>query len=267
MRAPYLEGDYGYEWTPEELVEIGVGLGAVGEAGHRSSSTRIRTTSCSGCWSKRRPATRSRRAADADHRAARARPDDASRPTARCRRPYARGYLAGDGPLLDVTEVSPSHYWATGNLVSTASDVGRRSTGAARWRGRLRDRSGHEGHVAGAPGLGRGLGFAHGEESCGDCTATTAASPATTRRPQHGQRPPGRAADNSISIEDTRQPGGADRGRRSARLGRVPVGGGSSVQGPPLMCRGRIGSRVRTTESNPPEKQGEQPWKPHPPPP
>jgi D-alanyl-D-alanine carboxypeptidase len=85
--------------------------------------------------------------------------------------PYARGYPAGGMHLADFPEISPTHYWAAGNLVSTAGDVARFYE--ALMEGELLDGESMEemtSYVAETPDVERGLGVAHGENECGTWT-------------------------------------------------------------------------------------------------
>ena len=83
--------------------------------------------------------------------------------------PYARGYLGGGEQLLDVTAISPTHYWAAGNIVSTAGEVMRFNE--ALFAGELLSEDSMEemtSFVAETPTLDRGLGIARGETRCGN---------------------------------------------------------------------------------------------------
>jgi D-alanyl-D-alanine carboxypeptidase len=164
---PYLAGDYAYRWEPEELIRIAVSHGPVAEPGTKVVYSNTNYTvlgllveaaseSSLGAELERRIF------APLDLGATSFAEDGAMRP------PYSRGYLAGGEELIDVTAVSPSHYWAAGNIVSTADEVMRFNE--ALFDGVLLSDDSMEEMttlVEEAPGLERGLGIAHGETGCG----------------------------------------------------------------------------------------------------
>jgi D-alanyl-D-alanine carboxypeptidase len=89
--------------------------------------------------------------------------------TGRIDGPHAHGYLdAPRKPLQDVTAISPSYYWAAGNIVSTADDVARFYQ--ALLGGRLLDPNLLSTMETTAPdrrGNLWGLGLGSGKSSCG----------------------------------------------------------------------------------------------------
>jgi D-alanyl-D-alanine carboxypeptidase len=165
---PYLAGDYGYEWTPEDLVEVAVGHGSQAEPGTEVGYSNTNYTVLGMLIEAVTDNTLG------DELEARIfEPlglDETSFATStKIAGPHAHGYLAGEGPLQDVTGVSPSHYWGAGNIVSPATDVARFYD--ALLGGELLSQESLEAMktvVEEEPDLERGLGLAHGSESCGD---------------------------------------------------------------------------------------------------
>jgi D-alanyl-D-alanine carboxypeptidase len=92
---------------------------------------------------------------------------------------HAHGYLIQPGqPLWDVTDVSPSYYWTTGNIVSTATDVARFYD--ALFAGRLVSPARLAEMETTRPderGVQWGLGLFHGRLRCGDYYGHDGASP------------------------------------------------------------------------------------------
>jgi D-alanyl-D-alanine carboxypeptidase len=123
--APYLAGDFAHGWTPQQLVAIGVAhpplfppnaQGAYSNTDYVLLGLVIQTVTG--------------HSLDAELAQRIFRPlklRDSSAPTKqRIPGPHAHGYLlARPDTLQDVTAVSPTHAWATGNIVSTADDVAR----------------------------------------------------------------------------------------------------------------------------------------------
>ena len=165
--APYLAGDFGYYWSPLALLGVstshpptfapgaGVSYSAAGyvvlgliveAATGRSMATEMRTRLF-------RPLGLHATSYPTD-------------PTIRGR--HAHGYLNVPGaPLKDVTGISPSYYWTTGNIVSTAGDVERfyHARSAGGWsRRRLAEMQTTRPDPR---GVEWGLGLFRGELSCG----------------------------------------------------------------------------------------------------
>ena len=92
---------------------------------------------------------------------------------------HAHGYLNVPGqPLQDVTGISPSYYWTTGNIVSTTTDVARFYD--ALFAGRLVSPARlaeMETTRPDARGVQWGLGLYHGRLSCGDYWGHDGAAP------------------------------------------------------------------------------------------
>ena len=166
---PYLAGDYGFEWTPEELIEVAVSHGSQAEPGtdvHYSNTNYtvlgLLVEAVSG------------NALDDELEARLFEPlglDDTHFVTGtEIPGPHASGYLDGEeGPLQDVTGVSPSHYWGAGNLVSNATDVARFYD--ALLGGEVISEESLEAMktvVEEEPGVERGLGLARGSFECSD---------------------------------------------------------------------------------------------------
>jgi len=175
--APYLKGDFGYTWQPEELVGISTEHPPTAAPGTKVVYSNTNYTVLGLLVET---ATEHSLAAELGQRIITPLGLEATtfavdgKPEA----PYARGYLAGGKQLLDVTEVSPSHYWAAGNLVSTAGDVARFYE--ALMEGELLDGSSMEAmtsYVEEVPGVERGLGVAHGDTECGTWTGHDGAVP------------------------------------------------------------------------------------------
>jgi D-alanyl-D-alanine carboxypeptidase len=93
--------------------------------------------------------------------------------------PHAHGYLVVPGkPLQDVTAISPSFYWTSGNIVSTAGDVARFY--GALFRGRLLTPALMRAMTATAAdrrGVHWGLGVATGRLACGSAWGHDGAVP------------------------------------------------------------------------------------------
>lgn len=122
---PYLAGDFAYHWSPRRLVQISVQhkpANPPGEAFLYSATDYIlagmiveKATGkpLGSVLSQRifKPLGLRQTTFDV---------------TGRIAGPHARGfYVMPDGKLVDVTGISPSWYWAAGNIVSTADDVTR----------------------------------------------------------------------------------------------------------------------------------------------
>jgi D-alanyl-D-alanine carboxypeptidase len=168
--APYLRGDYGYTWEPRELIRIAAQHEPTAEPGTKVVYSNTNYTVL-GLLVE----------AATDHSLKSELKERIFAPLeleqtsfvedGELEAPYAHGYLAGGKRLLDVTAISPSHYWAAGNIVSTAGDVARFYE--ALMEGELLGQDSMEAmttFVDEAPGLSRGLGLAHGETECGTWT-------------------------------------------------------------------------------------------------
>jgi D-alanyl-D-alanine carboxypeptidase len=168
--APYLKGDFGYRWEPEELIRISTEHPPTAEPGTKVVYSNTNYTVLGLLVEA---ATDRSLAAELGERIITPLGLEATTfaVDGKLEAPYARGYLAGGKQLLDVTEISPSHYWAAGNLVSTAGDVARFYE--ALMEGELLDGNSMEEmttFVEEAPGIERGLGVAHGDNECGTWT-------------------------------------------------------------------------------------------------
>ncbi len=164
---PYLAGDYAYRWKPEELIRIAVSHGPVAEPGTKVVYSNTNYTVLGLLVEA---ATDRSLGAELEQRIFAPLDLDATGfvESGALEAPYSRGYLAGGKELLDVTAVSPSHYWAAGNIVSTADEVMRFNE--ALFDGELLSEDSMEEMttlVEERPGLERGLGIAHGDTSCG----------------------------------------------------------------------------------------------------
>jgi D-alanyl-D-alanine carboxypeptidase len=165
---PYLSGNLSYHWAPRRLVQIAVShkpLFAPGTAVSYSSTgyvllgliVRAATGKPIGTELRRRlfeplglHAT-------------------TFPTTGRIAGAHAHGYfVVPNRPLQDVTEVSPSYYWAAGNIVSTADDVARfyRALFAGRLLSPALLRT-METTTADRSGVRWGLGIATGRLPCG----------------------------------------------------------------------------------------------------
>jgi D-alanyl-D-alanine carboxypeptidase len=164
---PYLAGDYAYRWEPEELVRIAVSHGPVAEPGTKVVYSNTNYTVLGLLVEA---ATNRTLGAELEQRifAPLDLGDTSFDEDGAIDAPYSHGYLAGGRELLDVTAVSPSHYWAAGNIVSTADEVMRFNE--ALFEGELLSEDSMNEMttlVEEEPGLERGLGIAHGDTSCG----------------------------------------------------------------------------------------------------
>jgi D-alanyl-D-alanine carboxypeptidase len=123
--APYLAGDFAHVWTPQQLVAIGLAhppLFAPNAAGAYSNTDYVLLGLVI------QAVTGRSLEAEFDQRIFRALKlrDTFAAIEQRIPGAHAHGYLlAGRDTLQDVTAVSPTHAWGTGNIVSTADDVAR----------------------------------------------------------------------------------------------------------------------------------------------
>jgi D-alanyl-D-alanine carboxypeptidase len=164
---PYLAGDYGYEWKPEELVRIATEHEATAEPGTKVVYSNTNYTVLGLLVEA---VTGQPLRAELEQRIFAPLALDATSVAEgpQLEAPYSRGYLGGGKELLDVTAISPSHYWAAGNIVSTAGDVARFYE--ALLDGELLSDESMEAmteYVPEAPGQERGLGPARGDTECG----------------------------------------------------------------------------------------------------
>lgn len=121
--APYLAGNFDYVWTPEQLIGLALDHPPVFEPGARSAYSNTNYTLLGLIVEK---VTGNRLGTELRTRVFEPLGmDDTSLATQpRIRGSHVNGYLVGKGgSLQDVTEVSPSVYWGTGNVTSTTRDV------------------------------------------------------------------------------------------------------------------------------------------------
>jgi D-alanyl-D-alanine carboxypeptidase len=168
--APYLKGDFGYHWEPQELIGISTQHPPSAAPGTKVVYSNTNYTVLGLLVEE---ATGRSLATELDERIFAPLGLEATSfaEGTELEAPYARGYLAGGKELLDVTGISPSHYWAAGNLVSTAGDVARFYE--ALMEGELLEEDSMEemtSYVEEESSLERGLGVAHGEYECGAWT-------------------------------------------------------------------------------------------------
>ena len=214
MLKPYLAGDYGFEWTPEELVEVAVSHGPQAEPGtdvHYSNTNYtvlgLLVEAVSNNTLGDELEARLFEPLGLDRHAFRHRHRDPR--TARQRVPGRR------------TRAAPGRHrrqpiallGRLGNLVSNATDVARFYE--ALLGGEVISDESLEAMktvVEEEPGVERGLGLARGSFECSDWYGHDGSVPGYyTRRPHPRQRPPG---------------GPADQFGRTRRLGRKPEGPG-----------------------------------------
>lgn len=201
---PYLAGDFGYEWTPEELIEIAVSHGSTAKPGTDVTYSNTNYTVLGLIIEE---VTGNPLGEELETRIfAPLELDETSFATGtEIEAPHANGYLVGQGPLQDVTAISPTHYWAAGNIVSTAPDVARFYEGLL--GGEVVSDVSLEAMrevVEESPGLDRGLGFAHGEVSCGEWYGHDGAVPgynATVRMMESGRQMV--LLLNAVGLDDT----------------------------------------------------------------
>lgn len=164
---PYLKGDFGYRWEPEKLIRISTEHPPTAAPG---TDVVYSNTNYTVLGLIVEAATGETLAAELDRRIfSPLELDETSfAEDGVIEAPYSRGYLAQGKRLIDVTEISPSHYWAAGNIVSTGSDVARFYE--ALLDGELVDEDSMDAmteFVDESPGIERGLGPARGETECG----------------------------------------------------------------------------------------------------
>ncbi|HEV7615062.1 MAG TPA: serine hydrolase domain-containing protein [Solirubrobacterales bacterium] len=164
---PYLKGDYGYVWQPRQLIAIANDHKPTAEPGTKVVYSNTNYT-VAGLLVE--AATGKSLRSELEQRLFAPLGLDATSfvEDAQMEAPHSRGYLGGGKQLLDVTAISPSHYWAAGNIVSTAGEVARFNE--ALFDGELLSEDSMDElttFAAEAPGLERGLGIARGETECG----------------------------------------------------------------------------------------------------
>jgi D-alanyl-D-alanine carboxypeptidase len=123
--APYLAGDFAHVWRPEQLVAIGLSHPPLFAP---NSSAAYSNTDYVLLGLVIQAVTGRSLEAEFDQRIFRPLKlrDTFAAIEQRIPGAHAHGYLlAGPDTLQDVTAVSPTHAWATGNIVSTAADVAR----------------------------------------------------------------------------------------------------------------------------------------------
>lgn len=166
---PYLTGNASYHWAPRDLVKVAVShkpLFAPGTAVSYSSTGYVLLGLIVEAAAGDSLATElSRRIFEPLGLRATSFPT-----TGRIAGPHAHGYLVvPKKPLQDVTAISPSYYWAAGNIVSTADDIARFYQ--ALLGGRLLDPnllSAMETTAADPRGNLWGLGLGTGQTPCGE---------------------------------------------------------------------------------------------------
>jgi D-alanyl-D-alanine carboxypeptidase len=165
--APYLKGDFAYRWEPEELVGISTDHEPTAAPGTKVVYSNTNYTVLGLIVEE---ATGQRLGTELEQRLFKPLGLEATSfvEDAKMEAPYSRGYLNQGEKLTDVTAISPSHYWAAGNIVATAGDVARFYE--ALFEGELLSEDSMDemtDYVEEAPGLSRGLGPAKGETECG----------------------------------------------------------------------------------------------------
>ena len=168
--APYVKGDFAYSWEPEELVRISTEHPQTAPPGTKVVYSNTNYTVLGLLVEA---ATDRSLASELDERIFSPLELEATSfaESGELKAPYAHGYLAGGKQLLDVTKISPTHYWAAGNLVSTAGDVARFYE--ALMEGELLDEDSMEemtAFIEETPDVERGLGVARGDNECGTWT-------------------------------------------------------------------------------------------------
>ena len=170
VRAPYLEGDLAYEWTPEDLVEsVSVKLGPRAKPGTDVVYSNANYTVLALIVEA---VTKNRLEDELAERIVKPlNLEQTGLATGtKIEGPHSNGYLATDARLQDVTGVSSSHYWGAGNIVASAADVA--TFYEALLGGELVSDESLAAMKVTVPekgaGIERGLGLARGSESCGD---------------------------------------------------------------------------------------------------
>jgi len=124
VQAPYLAGDFGYVWKPEQLIAVSNRHQPDFEPGADSSYSNTGYT-LAGLIVEQ--ATGNSLGAELESRIFEPLElrDTAFVTSQQIQSPYTHGYLVGNGKPLDATTVSPTYYWGAGNIVSSAEDAGR----------------------------------------------------------------------------------------------------------------------------------------------
>jgi D-alanyl-D-alanine carboxypeptidase len=122
--APYLNGDFAFAWTPNELLGLATSHDRVFAPGERYGYSNTNTV-VAGLIVE----AVTGHDLGAELRTRLFAPLHLRRTTFATgqgmARPFAHGYLVTDAGLQDVTRVRPTHTWAAGNIVSTAPEVAR----------------------------------------------------------------------------------------------------------------------------------------------
>ena len=121
---PYLDGDFAFAWTPNELLGLATSHERVFAPGERYGYSNTNTI-VAGLIVE----AVTGHDLGADSRTRLFAPLHLRRTTFAIgqgiARLFAHGYLVTDAGVQDVTRVRPTHTWASGNIVSTAPDVAR----------------------------------------------------------------------------------------------------------------------------------------------
>lgn len=163
---PYIEGDLGYVWTPEELVEIAIEQGPLFKPG---ADVAYSNTNYALVGLIVEEATGNPLGEELQTRIFEPLEltDTSFATDGRIEQPYAHGYLLGDGKPIDATEVYP-FYWGAGNIVADVDDVARFYD--ALFGGDLVSPESLEQMketVPETPDVAQGLGLVSGEFNCG----------------------------------------------------------------------------------------------------
>lgn len=163
---PYIEGDLGYVWTPEELVEIANEQGSVFRPGEdvAYSNTNYALVGLIVEEATGNPLGEELRTRIFEPLEL---TDTSFATDGRIEQPYAHGYLLGEGKPIDATEVYP-FYWGAGNIVADVDDVARFYS--ALFQGDLVSPESLEEMkktVPENPDVAQGLGLVSGEFECG----------------------------------------------------------------------------------------------------
>jgi D-alanyl-D-alanine carboxypeptidase len=188
--APYFSGDFGYRWTPRQLVDIAVAYPPLFAPGQRYSYSNTNYMIIGLIIEKVTGRSLGVELTRRIFRPLELR--STSFPTtARINGPHAHGYyVLGQPPAADVTGLTPFP-WAAGAIVSTAPDVAtfyRALLSGRLLRPRLlreMEKTIPEGSQVDIPGQRAGLGLQRFPTACGAAWGTTGRSPDTwcTRSP------------------------------------------------------------------------------------
>jgi len=163
---PYLAGDLGHVWTPDQLIDIAVAEGPLFPPGTDVSYSNTNYAVAGKIIEK---ATGKTLEEEMESRIFEPLSlDDTSFVTdAGIEKPFANGYLVGNGKPQDVTALTP-FYWGAGNIVSTAGDVS--AFYSALFDGELVSEDSlaeMKDTVAENAEVGQGIGLVDGDFSCG----------------------------------------------------------------------------------------------------